>query len=1297
MATLALAAVGMAIGSTITTPILGGISAAVLGRAAGAALGRLIDQRILGGSEPVEVGRVVRFRVMGASEGHAIPRVYGLERIGGQVIWASQFREHSEQITSGGLKGMGPKETHFSYTVSLAIALCEGEVTRIGRIWADGKEIDPNTLELRLYRGTNGQTPDPLLEAVEGVGQVPAYRGLAYVVIEEMALGAFGNRVPQFNFEIARPSQPGTPADEADLSDLVEAVALVPGTGEYGLATTPVYANEGFGKTRALNVNGTLAASDLIRSLDTLETALPRCRSVSLVVSWFGDDLRCGQCTIGPRIDQREIDVEAMPWRVCGLDRATAQQVPLDEAGAPVYGGTPTDQSVLEAIAETARRGIETVFYPFILMEQGRANGLPDPWGGTEQPTLPWRGRITLSTAPGQDGSPDQTAAADAEVAAFFGTAQPADFSWNGPEILYTGPDEFSYRRFILHYAHLCAAAGGVGAFCIGSEMRSLTQIRGEAGFPAVAALRALAADVRGILGPETKIGYAADWSEYHGYQPLGTGDKLFHLDALWADPNIDFIGIDNYMPLSDWRDGADHADVHWGSLYALDYLRANIEGGEGYDWYYPSQEARDAQRRMPITDGQDEPWIWRYKDLRNWWQHLHFDRINGTRAIEPSPWLPGSKPIWFTEIGCAAIDKGTNQPNKFLDPKSSESALPHYSTGARDELVQNQYIRALLGYYGQAENNPTHPETGVQMLDLSRAHVWAWDARPYPFFPGNSELWKDADNYPRGHWLNGRATHRSLASVVSEICRDAGLEDVDTRRLYGLVRGFHSNDVGSARTALQVLALAYGFDMVERDGRLIAISRGLGTPVPLDPERVVQVSPDTPPIQRRRAASAELAGEVRLIFADVDNDYAAAATEARFPDETTAAVSVSELPLALTGTEARAIAERWLTEARAARDTVRFALPPSMRSLSVGNTVTLENDHYRIDRMDSGLFQEIEASRIEPSLYGLRDLPVTLPRPKLVPAPVPVAGVLMDLPQISATETTPRLVFAATADPWPGPVAVYAAAQDEDYTFARRTDTPAIIGQTRNSLQAAAPGLLDRGPVLEVDLVRGAVESLPLDAVLRGGNLAAIGSGSGADWEVFQFAQATLLAPERYGISLRLRGQGGTDATMPQSWPAGSLVVLLSLGALPLELPQLAQNATHHFRFGPARQASHHPSYRHEAVTYDAVARRPYQPAHLKAISGSEPRVSWIRRTRIGGDQWEGIDVPVSEETEAYLIRVAQDGTVLRETTVTTPAFTYTQTMQAMDGVSGAVEISVAQLSASYGPGPFARTTVAL
>src|SRR5688572_7801622 len=113
----------------------------------------------------------------------------------------------------------------------------------------------------------------------------------------------------------------------------------------------------------------------------------------------------------------------------------------------------------------------------------------------------------------------------------------------------------------ILHYAHLCAAAGGVDAFLIGSELRGIPQVRsGASSYPAVGELVDLAANVRGVLGSGTKLSYAADWSEYFGHHPQdGSGDVFFHLDPLWANADIDFVGIDNSMPLADWRDGLDH------------------------------------------------------------------------------------------------------------------------------------------------------------------------------------------------------------------------------------------------------------------------------------------------------------------------------------------------------------------------------------------------------------------------------------------------------------------------------------------------------------------------------------------------------------------------------------------------------------------------------------------------------------------------------------------------------------------------------------------------------------------
>ncbi|MDA7429837.1 glycoside hydrolase/phage tail family protein [Primorskyibacter aestuariivivens] len=1308
MATIVLSAVGAAVGSAIGGTFLG-LSMTAVGRFIGATAGRAIDQRLMGqGSQVIEGARIDRFRVNRAGEGADIARAYGRMRMSGHVIWASEFTEHVRKKSSGGGGGKGapagPKVTTKSYwySVNLAIAICEGEISSVGRIWADGSEIAPDEYNIRVYTGSEDQLPDPKIEAIEGTGQVPAYRGTAYVVFEDLDLSDFGNRVAQFSFEVTRPVQPDTPGGQNEVPYNLRAVALMPGTGEYALATKPVKYKFGPGSARLANVNSPSGKSDLETSLDQLQAECPNVGAASLIVSWFGDDLRAGQCSLKPKVEQKDYDGQGMKWRVSGLQREVAELV-ARESGTdrPVYGGTPADASVVEAIQEMNARGQAVMFYPFILMEQMAGNGLPDPWSDADdQPVLPWRGRITTAKAPGQAGSTDGTAAAEAEVAAFFGTASPGDFAIGNGEVSYSGPAEWSYRRFILHYAALCAASGGVDSFCIGSEMRSLTQIRGAGGsFPAVAQLVQLAADVRALLGPNVKIGYAADWSEYFGYHPQdGSGNVYFHLDPLWSHAEIDFVGIDNYMQLSDWREGEDHADAGFGAIYNPDYLRGNVAGGEGYDWYYPSPEARAAQRREPITDGaHGEPWVFRYKDIKGWWSNAHHERIGGVRQASPTAWVPGSKPVWFTEYGCAAIDKGTNQPNKFLDPKSSESALPHYSNGRRDELIQRQYLRAYAEFWGDPTNNPVSDEYGGPMVDMDRAFVWAWDARPFPWFPGNRELWTDGGNYARGHWLNGRVSGMSLADLVGEICREAGVTAFDVSELYGFVRGYVASGQGEMRGLLQPLMLRYGFDAVERDGVLRFVMRDGAGAVELDAERL-SLHPDLDGVLTQvRAPEAEMAGRVRLDFVRAEGDYDAISEEAVLPDEATHAVSRSEIPLSMTRVEGRQTVERWLAEARVAREVARFALPPSQLEIGAGDVVSLSEETgralYRVDSVELGREQMIEAVRIEPEVYDpveIADDPVRLD--SFVP-PVPVLPLFMDLPLITGDEVPHAPHLALTAKPWPGSVAVYDAPQDSNYALNDIFAARATVGVTQTPLFRAKPGLIDRQAALQVKLTTGALSSVDEAALLSGANLAAIGDGTPGGWELFQFRDAVLIDADTWLLSQCLRGQLGTDALMPETWPVGSYFVLFDGTAQQINLASSARRMARHYRIGPARRGINDPSYVHEVHAFDGNGLRPLSPVHLTGQwQGSDLQISWIRRTRIDGDSWDLADVPLGEAREEYLLRVSEGTVVKREVTLSTPGFTYDAAMQAADGVGPGFAVEIAQVSDVYGPGPFAR-----
>ncbi|WP_265500846.1 baseplate multidomain protein megatron [Paracoccus beibuensis] len=1289
MATIVLSAVGASLGSGFGGAMLG-MSGAVLGRAAGAVVGRAIDQRLLGGgTRAVETGRIDRLRIQAAGEGAAVLRIWGQMRVPGHVIWASPLEETRRTESAGGGKG-APKSqvAQISYRLSVAIALCEGRILGVGRVWADGEEIAAEDLGMRVYQGDETQMPDPIVSAHEG-DEAPAYRGIAYVVLENLSLERWGNRMPQLSFEVTCPARDGSglPRD-------VRAVALIPGTGEYSLATTPVNHDDDLGQGRSFNRNTLMGGTDLSVSLDILGRELPNVGSVSLVVSWFGSDLRIGECRVKPKVEFGEVDGAEMPWRAGGIEREQADEVARKD-GRPIYGGTPSDQSVIEGLRSLAASGRRAIFYPFILMEQIAGNGLPDPYGGAEQPVMPWRGRITTGMAPGRPGSADGTADAVLEVERFFGRATPDDFVRDRDRVRYAGPEEWSYRRFILHYAHLCAAAGDVDAFLIGSEMVSMTQIRGPGNsYPAVAALRQLAADVRKILGPRVKIGYAADWSEYFGHHP-GDGELFFHLDPLWADPHIDFIGIDNYMPLSDWRDGDDHLDAHWGRIDNIAYLRNNVAGGEGFDWYYANDADRNAQARTPITDGAyDEAWVWRYKDLKGWWQNLHYDRPEGVRQREATAWIPGMKPIWFTELGCAALDKATNQPNKFLDAMSSESMLPHYSNGTRNDAIQAAYVEASMAHWRDPDNNPVNAE-GMRMLDVGRAHVWCWDARPYLAFPSRDDLWSDGPAWERGHWLNGRAGAVTLRAVVKDICRAAGVTAVDVSGISGVVRGYLLQGSESARAALQPLMLAHGFDAVERDGMLKFIARDGLTRTRIGTEDLA-IAGEVSGFETVRQVEAANVGRLRLSHVAAGGDYGVATAEARLADDARLAVSESEFAMVLTRPEGRAIADRWIAEAEVARDTVRFALPPSRSDLGPGDVIVTEppgqeRRRWRIDRVERAGAITVDAVRVDPGLYTPRLSHHDQGSIRRYEPPMPVFSVFLDLPLLHGGEVPHAPYLAVSAHPWPGTVAAYVSAEPEGgFDLNVMAERRSVIGRTVTPLPRARPGTLDRGAPLRLRLIGDQLRSVTERALQSGANALAIGDGTIDNWEVIQFGRAELVAPDQWEISQRLRGQAGTDALMPDVWPAGSLVVLLDGAPRQVDLPPSARGQERFWRVGPALRAPDDGSYRSRTTVVRGIGLRPYSPCHLRMQGRG---ITWVRRTRIDGDGWDGPDVPLGEEGERYLLRLTQGDRVLAELQCSTAAWTVPEALWT-ELRPGAVTVEVAQLSQTFGRGPFSRRT---
>lgn len=378
------------------------------------------------------------------------------------------------------------------------------------------------------------------------------------------------------------------------------------------------------------------------------------------------------------------------------------------------------------------------------------------------------------------------------------------------------------------------------------------------------------------------------------------------------------------------------------------------------------------------------------------------------------------------------------------------------------------------------------------------------------------------------------------------------------------------------------------------------------------------------------------------------------------------------------------------------ARDTVRFALPKSRLSIGAGDVVRIAGGRYRVDRVEQSESQLLEAIRVEPGLYLPSEKSEEALSLRPFTPPVPVLPVFLDLPLLTGQEVPHAPHVAVGADPWPGSVAVWSSGEDAGYELNRLVAAPAVIGITESPMTAHRPGIWDEGPPLRVRIAGGELASASRTSVLNGANAIAIGDGSAANWEVFQFADAQIVAPDTYEISARLRGQLGTDGVMPDVWPAGSTVVLLDLALTQIDLSASSRGLARYYRIGSASRGYDDSSVVLRTEAFDGIGLRPYPVAHLRhtQVSG-DIQLAWRRRARLDGDSWQSTEVPLAEESEAYLVRVIEGGEIRAEYTASQSSFAYTTAMRASDGVSTDFRIAVAQLSVSYGPGPFRRIEV--
>ena len=1065
MATLILGAAGAAIGGSIGGAVLG-VSAATIGGFIGSTIGSVVDSWIISSLAPtqrIEGARLDTLRITSATEGAVIPRLYGRMRMGGNIIWATDFREETKTSTQGGGKGGGGgkvKTTEYLYYASFAVALCEGPITGIGRIWADGKPMDLSGVTWRWYPGDEAQTADPFIAAKMGAANTPAYRGTAYVVFEELALSTYGNRLPQLSFEVFRPL-----ADPDTAEGLTRAVTMIPASGEFTYATQAIRKTDG-GATVPENLNALADSTDMVEALDRLQAMAPAVESVSLVVAWFGDDLRAGSCKVRPGVEVSAKSTTPASWSVNGVSRANAFLVSRDDQDRPVYGGTPSDFAVVQAIQEMKARGLRVTFYPFILMDVPPGNTLPNPYSDnaaeTGQPAFPWRGRITCSPAAGFAGTVDKTATA---ASAGRGAVRRGD----ARELQRLGSVGFVDR----HARRLGPAAHGAAlrpSLRGGGRGRRLPDRHRDAGADDDPLGRQHLSGGAGLSGSARAMcARSSGPGRRSAMRPTGrsiSGTSRATAAATCSSTSIRSGPIRRSISSGSTTTCRSPTGATGSSMPTRP--RAGPRSTTGPTCRRTSRAAKASTGSMPAR-----PTAPRRSARRSPTAPPASRGSSATRICAPG----GRTRITTARAGWRAGRRrhGRRSPSRSGSPSSAarpstgaptsptssstrsrRRASRRISRGAGATTRSSAPIsRRRISGGARPANNPVSSVYGGRMVHVPECAAWTWDARPYPFFPALTDVWTDGANWRLGHWLTGRLGAVSLAALVRHLCLRAGLPEsrIDVTGLWGAVEGYAITALESPRASITTLSRHFGFDAVETEGVIRFVMRGRASVATLAPDDLVAAR-EGDVLELTRGQETELPQALKWQVARADEDYDAALVEARRITVDTTRIASESFPMAVPPEEAERRCRRALMEAWVGRETAAFRLPPSRLALDPADAIRLAHDGRLVDlRLVSIADAEargIEAVRQDRATY---DLPPGDPRAASLTRAVVFGApdaVLMDLPQLTEDQPAHRPLVAAHAVPWPGEMAVFRSPSTDGFelltTFGSRARIGALV-----------------------------------------------------------------------------------------------------------------------------------------------------------------------------------------------------------------------------------------------------------
>lgn len=531
--------------------------------------------------------------------------------------------------------------------------------------------------------------------------------------------------------------------------------------------------------------------------------------------------------------------------------------------------------------------------------------------------------------------------------------------------------------------------------------------------------------------------------------------------------------------------------------------------------------------------------------------------------------------------------------------------------------------------------------------------------------------------------------------------------EDYDVSAVAGadhLVQGFGITTRMSGRSAFEPLMTAYALDVVESGGVARISPRGkavLAASIPRGDLAATEASDGeyTAPIQSTRGQDLELPQQVEISFANPALEYRQDIRRfKKIAHSASVDIRTIDLPIVMPEDRASALSQMLLAEAYLARATHEIQVGLKYIFVEPGDVIDVDTENgwlrllvTKATLSPAGLLR-LSVQSFDYSVYEqLSSTPTFI---EVVAKPVPRTDestlLLLDIPLLTSTQDGPGFYAAAhTRSPnslFSKP-SLFVSADDSNYSFLAAFPTPATVALASGQLPTCPTHeLWDMANELTVHVLSGALYSVPDAQVLNGENLALLGG------EVLQFANAKINTDGSYTLSRLLRGRKGTEAAM-STHSNGETLVLLDGNLQRIELPIEMTGISRSYKLVGSSQdgdSVHAVQFASNGVGQECLS--PVLPRGSRAENG-DLAITWVRRTRIGGELRDKTDALLGEASEAYDIDVLDGELVKRTVRATSPALAYTAAQQIEDfgAPQMAVSVRIYQISAVAGRGfPF-------